>query len=254
MRRSYDEPFGWWGPAWTQPAPRPVGELIAHGLITHEAAALLWALLARRASLVVAAGPSGAGKTTLLTALLDFLPPGTRRIHVRGCYEPFDFLTETDPTASALLVNELSPHLPIYLWGSAVRRVLAAVRAGYQLAATAHAESVEQFIYTLAGYPLRIPAEEIAAIDLLLLLDAWLEGGTVRREVRAIVNLAAGPSPGSLMPVTLAHRRGRGAPLIVDVAASADLYTRLGGEQAAFEPEVQTRVRALAGTESGAAR
>src|ERR671937_5478 len=103
--RSYDEPFGWWGPVWSAPGPRSVGNLIADGILTAEAAALLSILLERRASLIVAAGPSGAGKTTLLTALLDFLPAETRRIYVRGCYEPFDFLETTDPAHSALLVN-----------------------------------------------------------------------------------------------------------------------------------------------------
>jgi energy-coupling factor transporter ATP-binding protein EcfA2 len=212
-------------------------------MLTAESAALLWVLLERRASLVVAAGPSGAGKTTLLTALLDFLPAGTRRIYVRGCYEPFDFLGSTDPETSALLVNELSPHLPIYLWGPGVRKALEAVHDGYQLMATAHALSVDEFVYSLAGYPLRIPAAEIAAVDLLVLLDAWLDGRGVRREVRAIVQLAVGSEPGSLAPVLLADRARRGGPLVVDRAIAETLLERLGGDSSTLWTEIECRSR-----------
>jgi energy-coupling factor transporter ATP-binding protein EcfA2 len=219
--------------------------LVGDGVLTAEGAALLGALLERRASIVVAAGPSGAGKTTLLTALLDLLPAGTRRVYVRGCYEPFDFLGATEPRTAALLVNELSPHLPIYLWGPGVRRVLAAAGTGYQLAATAHATSVDEFVYGLAGYPLRVPAAEIAAIEVLVLLDAWLDGRGVRREVRSIVHLALGSEPGSLAPVVLAERERRGGRLAVDVAAARELYGRLGGDPAALADEIGRRAAAM---------
>jgi energy-coupling factor transporter ATP-binding protein EcfA2 len=215
--------------------------LIRHDVLTAESAALLWLLVERRASVVVAAGPSGAGKTTLLTALLEFLPAETRRIYVRGCYEPFDFLGVTEPETSVLLVNELSPHLPIYLWGPGVRRTLDAVRGGYQLMATAHALSVDEFVYGLAGYPLRVPAVEIAAIDVLVLLDAWFDGSGVRREVRAIVRLAVGSEPGSLAPVVLAQRDRRGGTLAVEWAAVERLMTDLGGDAVTIGTEIAER-------------
>ena len=243
--RSYDEPFGWWGPVWSVPAPRSIHDLIADGVLTAECAALLSVLIDRRASVIVAAGPSGAGKTTLLTALLDFLPAGTRRIYVRGCYEPFDFLGATVPTSSALLVNELSPHLPIYLWGPGVRRTLQAAQSGYQLLATAHATSVDEFVYSLAGYPLRVPAEEIAAIDLLVLLDAWLDGKGVRRDVHAILSLKVGAEPGSLLPLALAKRAHRGAPLIIDTGASREIVSRFGMDSAGATEEIDRRVSVL---------
>jgi hypothetical protein len=236
---SYDEPFGWWGPVWSSPAPRSIGDLVRDEVLTAESAGLLGVLLGRGASVVVAAGPSGAGKTTLLTALLDFLPAGTRRIYVRGCYEPFDFLGATEPTTSALLVNELSPHLPIYLWGPGVRRTLEAVRGGYQLLATAHATSVDEFVYSLAGYPLRIPATEIAAIDLLVLLDAWRDGQKVRREVRSIILLTVGSEPGSLASVVLAEREHRGGSLRVDFTVAERLVPRLGGDPLALREEIE---------------
>ena len=223
MRPSYREAFGWWGPVWEPPAPRSILDLIRTGTLTVETAALLWTLLARRASIVVAAGPGGVGKTTLLTALLDLLPPDTRRVYLRGCYEPFAFLDDptVDPNHTYLLINEISAHLPIYLWGPGVRRVLGAARRGFGLAATAHATSVEGFVQSLAGYPLRVPATEIAALDLVVQLDAWWEADTVRREVAAISRLTPTAEGGGLHVHWLAIRPRRAAPLAIAAAAVA---------------------------------
>lgn len=136
-------------------------------------AAHLWAALARRCSLVVVGGPSGVGKTTLLTALLDFLPPQTRRIYPRGCSETFDFLSDATLVAAetAVLINEISPHLPVYLWGPAVQTMLEGAHRGYTLLATAHAESGEEFVRVLTASPLRIPAPMIAAFQFVTVME-----------------------------------------------------------------------------------
>lgn len=169
----YDEPFFWWGPGWQERPDRPLADLLRNGTIDPEQAALIWAALARRRSLAVIAGPSGAGKTTLLTALCAMLPEGMRRLYLRGGFETFAFLDDPAiaPGDAALLINEISPHLPVYLWGPAVRRALAARATGYMLLATAHAESAAQFVSMLAGSPLRIPVAEVAAFDLVALLE-----------------------------------------------------------------------------------
>jgi energy-coupling factor transporter ATP-binding protein EcfA2 len=226
---------------WSSPNPHTITDLVQDDILTAEAAAMLTLFLERRASLIVAAGPSGAGKTTLLTALLDALPPETQRIYLRGCYEPFDFLEATDPKTSTMLVNELSPHLPIYLWGPGVRRALQAVQIGYQLVGTAHATSVDEFIYSLAGYPLRIPAREITEIDLLVLLDAWLDGRSVRRQVRSIVYLALGRDAVGIAPTVIASREERDGPLSVEHEAADILYAHLGGNIDEFRQDLKTR-------------
>lgn len=243
---AHDDPFAWWGPIWTTPTPRSVLDLIGDDTLSVEVAALLWALLARRASIVVAAGPSGAGKTTLLTALLDFLPQDTRRVYLRGCYEPFAFLTDpaADPRRDYLLVNEISAHLPTYLWGPGVRRALGAVRAGYGLAATAHATTVEEFVYRLAGYPLRVPATEIAALDLVLLLDAWREGDTTHRQVAHLVTLTSATG-GGIRVDPLATRPARQQPLALNLDAAAPCCTHLRGDPATLPNEVRERAKVL---------
>jgi hypothetical protein len=111
--------------------------------------------------------------------------------------------------------------------------------------ATAHATSVDEFVYSLAGYPLRVPALEIAEIDLLVLLDAWLDGRGFRREVRAIVNLTVGTEPGSLSPVILAERSGRGSPLTIDMLAAQTFVGHLGGDPQTLEDEIERRATKL---------
>jgi energy-coupling factor transporter ATP-binding protein EcfA2 len=224
---SFLEPFGWWGPVWTPPLALSLDELVMGCTLPDKLAHALKTLVGRRASIVVAAGPSGAGKSTFLTALIDHLPPGTTRVYIRGCYEPFDFLDQTDPETTALLVNEISPHLPIYLWGPGVRRTLQAVAAGYQLAATAHAESVEDFVYSLSAYPLRLPASLIRGIDLLILLDVTCNDGEQVRRVKEVVSLSTPSRTGALHPIPLAWRDVDSGEMLVDKTAIADLNYRL---------------------------
>jgi hypothetical protein len=153
-------------------------------------AANLWAGLARRQSLAVVAGGSGVGKTTLLTALLDFVSSGTRRVYVRGCFETFAFLSDPtiNPLETVLLINEISPHLPVYLWGPAVGRILETSRRGFMLLATAHADSVHDFVGALTGSPLHIRADQTAAFELVVVLERDDESQSGRR-VRGVWRL-----------------------------------------------------------------
>jgi energy-coupling factor transporter ATP-binding protein EcfA2 len=168
----YDEPFFWWGPRWETPQPRSLRNLLLDETIDLWSAAHVWAALARRQSLAVVAGPSGVGKTTLLTALSDLLPAETRRVYLRGCFENFAFLSDPciDPERTALLVNEISPHLPVYLWGAGVAEVLRAAQRGFVLLASAHATTALEFVGSLAGSPLRLPPESIAAFRVVVAL------------------------------------------------------------------------------------
>jgi len=169
----YEEPFAWWGPGWQVREPRDISGLLRDGTIDSWTAANLWAALARRRSLVVVAGESEVGKSTLLGALVDFLPLNTHRVYPRGCFESFAFLADPaiDPSQTALLINEISPHLPVYLWGPAVSRVLEAAQRGFTLLATAHADSVHEFVGALTGSPLRIPLAQAAAFEYVVVME-----------------------------------------------------------------------------------
>lgn len=249
MSRHERDPYGddsaWWGPVWARRSPRSLLELMTAGVVDTKTAAFLSAHLARRGSLVVVAGPSGAGKTTLVTALAGLLPAAERRIYLRGVYEPFAFLNDSDiiPERSVLMVNEISPHLPIYLWGPAARRTLGCAALGFRILATAHAEAAREVVGLLAGYPLRLGAAEIAALEMAVVVRAWRDGDEVRRRIVEVTGLGASERGGvTLRPILrpgdetiddasavawLADRGGSATDAARDLAAQAAAFERV---------------------------
>ncbi len=204
-RRPPAEPYGWWGNAWHAPDPLSVVQLIERGNFDARVAALLWLLIERRASIIVAADPPGAGKTTTLTALADFLPPDVGRLYLRGWNETFAFLGEVDPRRTYLLCNEISPHLPVYLWGRKVPQLFAAVAEGYGLGATMHADTLDEVVATLADYPLHVPRRQIAHLDLVLTLAVDYHDRRPRRRLEALYLLDRNGAGTALNPLTLAR-------------------------------------------------
>ena len=187
-----EHPPGWWAWPWRLPRPLSVAELIAAGSMSAELAALLWVALERRASILVAAGPNGAGKTVTLTALLDFLPPTVTRIHLDGMAEDFAFAAGADPSNTYLLCNEISDHLPLYLWGRRVRRLFDLLPLGFALGATLHADSVAETLDFLRAPPLSIPDPLLARVPLVATLALRRRGGEVIRRVATLHVLAEG--------------------------------------------------------------
>ena len=168
--------------------PLSLLDLVKAGNMTEEVGAILWALMYRRPSMIVAAVPQRAGKTATLTALLDLLPPTFSRIYLRGVEERFDFLDKSDPASSILLVNELSDHLPFYLWGNEAKQALELLRDGYALAATMHADSPEQVLGELAGLGLgpEVLGLITAVVNLEVFWDQRTRTGEPVRRVSAI--------------------------------------------------------------------
>lgn len=236
-------PFGWWGPAWAPREQIALRDLIRTGLVPLDLAALLWALIDRGSSVLVAAGPSGAGKTTLLTGVLELLQPSKRRFHARGMHETFAELEHADPASAAILVNEISPHLPIYLWGEPARRLFALARSGFQCFATCHAESVEEVVFGFCSSSLRLRPSDLTAIDALIFLRAWREGPLVRREIERVVALRGDDRAGleaiplfvdcGIVVSGVARAFGMDEPELADFLAEherriAELWARIG--------------------------
>ncbi|HEY7833209.1 MAG TPA: hypothetical protein VIG30_06540 [Ktedonobacterales bacterium] len=125
--------------------PLSVAQLIAAGSLDAPTAALLWLCVERHRSLIVS-GPTdptpGIGKTTTLNALLEFLPAGTTLVYTMGMYEDFDFLSQTEPPTTCVLANEVSDHLPIYMWGRVARQMLKLPADGYAIATSCHADTI----------------------------------------------------------------------------------------------------------------
>ncbi len=170
------------------PEPRSIVELIRAGTIDAELAATIWLLVEANVPLLVAGEGQGTGKTTLLRALLDFVPPETRVVELAGASETFDWLPQASelgwpgastpalkaapvkPDTALLFAPELSDHLPAYTWGPAARLAVRAASIGYGLAATIHADSLDDVFEELRRRPVGLTDDELSHLGTVLVL------------------------------------------------------------------------------------
>jgi hypothetical protein len=204
-------PRGRWAIRHVPPTPRSIVELLRAGTLDAELAALLWVLIEGRVPLVVAAQAQGTGKSTLLEALRAFLPPGVRTVELAGAMETFDWLPQAPelgwrrhnqipasvaaatgfgprhppirPDDTVLLIPELSDHLPSYTWGAEARIAIRAVAIGYGLAATIHADSLDEVFGELRRPPVSLGDDELSRLGIVLILRRVDDG--LRRVVAA---------------------------------------------------------------------
>lgn len=193
---------GRWAIRHVPPTPRSIVELIRAGTLDAELAAILWLLIEGRVPLIVGAMPRLAGKTTLLDALLVFLAPGTRTVELEGAMETFDWLPQAPelgwrrppspahrdrppirPDDTVLLIPELSDHLPSYTWGAEARIAIRAASIGYGLAATIHADSLDDVFDQLRRPPVSLGDDELSRLGVVLILRPVGDG--LRRIVAA---------------------------------------------------------------------
>lgn len=152
--------------------PLSMAQIIALGSVDVETVALIWMMLERGASLTVA-GPTdpqpGVGKTTTLNALLQFLPEGTGLVYMSGMYENFAFtrLPDIDPATTYALCNEVSDHLPIYMWGRIARRFLTLPGQGYHVATSVHADTIDDVLH-MYQRDLRLSPDDIRRLGLII--------------------------------------------------------------------------------------
>lgn len=189
----YERPFSWWGYQWSPAEARSLPWLVQAGSLDAQSAAFLSLAIEARRNLVIAAVPHQAGKSTLLTALLDFLPPETQPIYVRGLYERFEFVADTAPDNVYILCNEISAHLPTYLWGPGVRRLFDALQQGFRMATTMHAGSGSEVLEQLTNHPLNVPADKAVAIDLVVTLSLGYIDNHLSRRMIGVERVVAGP-------------------------------------------------------------
>lgn len=186
--RDYGVPVGWWGWSWQAPVPMSLPELVAARDLDPRAAALCSAVLAAHGSLLVAARRPRSGKTTLLSAIVDTLPAGIERIYLRGGAETGAYRETAHADRALLLVNELSSHLPVYLWGEPAVAAFRALRDGFALAATLHADDPDEAITVLRD-DCGIDPGDLGRIDLLVVLRAYPAGDGVARRVAGLYRL-----------------------------------------------------------------
>ena len=142
------------------------------GCVDAQTVALIWLLMEHGASLTVA-GPTdpqpGVGKTTTLNALLQFVPDDSALAYMSGMYEDFAFtqLPDIEPEHTYALCNEVSDHLPIYMWGRVARRYLNLTADGYHIATSVHADTIDDVLY-MYQRDLRLTVEDVRRLGLIV--------------------------------------------------------------------------------------
>jgi hypothetical protein len=195
-----------WLRAATTPPRRSIVELVSGGVLDAELAALAWLLIEARLPVVVGGLARGTGKTTLLEALLDFLPPGIRRIDLAGVDEEFAWLPEAErlgwrregppapgaaievtPSRAYIVASELSEHMPLYTWGGAARTLVRSASIGYGFGTTIHADRLEDVHESLRDPDVGLTDDELSYLGLILIVrpERGADGHLHRRVVAA---------------------------------------------------------------------
>ncbi|HET6380640.1 MAG TPA: hypothetical protein VFH63_06340 [candidate division Zixibacteria bacterium] len=261
-------PEGWWGYHWTLPRPMSAVEIVTSGSVDARLMATLWAVVARRKGVMLASEAPQAGKTTTLSALVDFLPEGTVGVFLRGWAQDMSWTDEIGADRGYLLVNEMSDHLPIYVWGPNARAALRLAGQGYGFGGTMHADSLEEALDCLRG-ELRATDADLAGLTIYLQYSAYRTPGGMYRRVEEAWHLRTDDA-GTLAPVRLAAIAGERSPrltgaqrlpvpptlpgdggrsrlpLVHDPDAYAVLATSLGLTAEALEQELAERAAFLA--------
>jgi len=261
-------PEGWWGYHWTMPRPMSAVEIVESGSLDARLMATLWAVVARRGGVMLSSEAPQAGKTTTLSALVDFLPDDTVGVFLRGWGGDFTWTDEIGPDRGYLLINEMSDHLPIYVWGRNAAGALRLAGSGYGFGGTMHADSLDEALATLRT-ELRATDPDLAGLTIYLQYSAYDTPAGMYRRVEEAWHLRTDAS-GTLAPVRLAAIEGdrspslTGAqrypvpptlpddggrsrrPLLHDALAYAELARSLDLTPAALEAEVADRMAFLA--------
>jgi hypothetical protein len=86
-----------------------------------------------------------------------------------GMYENFAFtrISGIDPATTYVLCNEVSDHLPIYMWGRIARRYLTLPAQDYHVATSVHADTIDDVI-SMYRHDLRLTPEDVRRLGLVI--------------------------------------------------------------------------------------
>lgn len=241
----------WWH--YESRRPLSLAQIVALGSVDVYTAALAWLILEHGASLTVA-GPTdpqpGIGKTTTLNALLQCVPAGSAVVYMSGMYEDFAFthLPEIEPEHTYALCNEVSDHLPIYMWGRIARRYLMLPARGYRVATSVHADTIREVIQ-MYQRDLRVPIEDIRRLGLVINIGLTGRLYPLRRRWFTMHFLRPGVDPTcphTVVPVPLSiWNEGEDTFEHAEQAILDELASWLSLHPSAFAPALQARIACL---------
>jgi len=203
-------PEGWWGYHWAPPEPMSVVQIVGSGTLDLRLMAMLWAVVSRRRSVMLASEAPQAGKTTTLSAMVDFLPAETVGVFLRGSWADYRWTDEYGPDRTYLLINEMSDHLPIYVWGRNAKGALELTSRGYGLGATMHADSLDEAIESLR-HGIGATDSDLADLTIYLQFSAYRTPAGTYRRCEEAWHLRT-DAEGALAPIRLAAIEGDRSP------------------------------------------
>lgn len=182
-------------------APLSVIELLEGGTVSSALLAYL-SLITTEGLNYLIAGEAASGKTTLLNALTAFRPPGDRIVTIEDTAElrlqhrnwAAEIAQSGGPEATGTALFELvkaslrqRPDAVIVgeIRGEEARMVFQAMQTGHACASTIHADSVENVIRRLSGFPILVARPDIKNLHVVVILRIvrMPNGRRVRRVV-----------------------------------------------------------------------
>jgi hypothetical protein len=162
----YGTPFYLYGNAPPR-AARSLPQLIAAGFLRPEDANILVTLAHRGISMAIVATSAARGKSSLLAALLPYLPAERDRYFLRGSFETFQFAQDVvwRPDRAAMIANEISDFLPVYIPRHLTKRLFRLVAQGACLWTTAHASGLDDLLCEWTDWPPDAPLAVVTIGD-----------------------------------------------------------------------------------------
>ncbi len=240
--------YHWWRGRFSEPAERlSILDLVNFGTLDLKLASILWLIMERRASVLVAAGPSNAGKSTLLSALLDFLPPEVTQTHIGNRAEDFRFSEHSLPADTYMVAAEINSY-GFYLWGAAARKAFELLSHGYGLGSTMHARTVEEALGIL-HYELGLPLSLIVHLDAVVtirLTGSWNYDTEPERRVEAVGLIDSEKDELSIQVISARNSENGKLDFASEGDLEAALYKKFKIKHDQIGPEIQLRERFLA--------
>jgi hypothetical protein len=237
--------YRWWGD-WRFFQPEEylsMLELVRAGSLDLRLAALLWMLMEKRTSVLVASGPSFAGKTTFLNALLDFLPPQVSQVHLQGNYEAVRLVQEAAPDQTYMVADEISNHLYGYVWGEIARKVFGLLPLGHALGGAMHARNAREALEVL-HYALGLPLTVLAWVRAVINLRAAPGRNFDEEPIRYVeaVSLVSPANEGISIEIIAARRsKEEGIEFMIDRELESALSAVIGSREGGIMPEIARR-------------
>jgi hypothetical protein len=190
----------WWGEASRGEKRLSLLDLVKNGTLDVETAALLWLVVEKKGSVIVASQAPLAGKTTLLTALMDFLSSKYEEHYIYGGGSDVVPPANSKPLSSYILAPELGPG---NVSGKSLVSLFKSLAKGFSLGATVKADSPEEVFRTLSSGRMAVPSGQLARLHAIINLRTVQGPRSTNRRVSQLTLIAPRDGSGWRM-VTLA--------------------------------------------------